>query len=182
VTGNLFTLGVFWFANNISSLQIIFKGSSAPNPQKVIKPKFCLIYCIRAWRIKNALRSTIDLAARRSMADSGFRTPSTVLFLTVGGGGVHGMVIKKCAQIYGCHGGMQMDGLQAILDPPDRFAFNSGGGGGNEAFFFGGPYPNVSSIHCAWSSITFSTFFIHLCATHSLVFSSMSHILPITHP
>jgi hypothetical protein len=55
--------------------------------KKVIKPKFCLIYCIHAWRIKNALRSTVDLAARRSTTDSGFQTPSTVMFLTVGGGG-----------------------------------------------------------------------------------------------
>jgi hypothetical protein len=131
LTGN-FSLWVYRFANNISSLQIIFKGSSAPNPQKVIKPKFCLIYCIRAWRIKNALRLTVDLAARRSTADSGFRTPSTVLPFNGGGGGGggSGMVIKKCAQIYGCHGGAQMDGLQAIPDPPDRSAFNDGGGGG----------------------------------------------------
>jgi hypothetical protein len=95
VTGNLFTLGVFGFANNISSLQIIFKGSSAPNPQKVIKPKFCLIYCIRTWRIKNALRSTVDLAAHRSTTDSGFQTPSTVLFLTVGGGGGGGGGVRN---------------------------------------------------------------------------------------
>jgi hypothetical protein len=77
------------------------------------------------------LRLTVDLAARKSTADSGFRTPPTVLFLTVGGGGGgSGMWIKKCAQIYGCHGGAQMDGLQAIPDPPDRSAFNDGGGGG----------------------------------------------------
>jgi hypothetical protein len=78
------------------------------------------------------LRLTVDLAARKSTVDSGFRTPPTVLFLTVGGGGGggSGMVIKRCAQIYGHHGSTQMDGLQAIPDPLDLSAFNGGGGGG----------------------------------------------------
>jgi hypothetical protein len=90
--------------------------------KKFIKPKFCLIYCVHSWRIKNALRSTVDLAARRSTADSGFRTPSTVLFLTVGGGGGgSGMVIKKCAQIYGHHGSAQMDRSTGDSGPPRPF-------------------------------------------------------------
>jgi hypothetical protein len=111
VTGNFFTLGVFQLENNISFLQISFKERKGkrkfmifyaewllPNPmvkkareamhqtlKKVIKPKFFLIYCIHAWRIKNGLRSTVDLATRRSTTDSVFQTPLTVLFLTVGG-------------------------------------------------------------------------------------------------
>jgi hypothetical protein len=62
----------------------------------------------------------------------GFQTPSTVHLLTVGEGGGSRMVIKKCAQIYGCYGGTQMDSPHVILDPPDRSPFNGGGGGGPE--------------------------------------------------
>jgi hypothetical protein len=52
------------------------------------------------------------------------------------------MVIKKCTQIYGCHGGAQMDGLQVIPDPPDRSAFNGGGGGsGMRHFSLADPVP-----------------------------------------
>jgi hypothetical protein len=40
------------------------------------------------------------------------------------------MVTNKCAQIYGHHDSVQMDGLQAIPDPLDRSAFNGRGGGG----------------------------------------------------
>jgi hypothetical protein len=42
------------------------------------------------------LRSTVDLETHRSMTDSGFQTPSTIILLMVGGGG-SGMVINKCA-------------------------------------------------------------------------------------
>jgi hypothetical protein len=34
------------------------------------------------------LRSMVDLVAHRSMDDSGFWIPSTVMFLMVGGGGI----------------------------------------------------------------------------------------------
>jgi hypothetical protein len=41
------------------------------------------------------------------------------------------MVIKKCAQIYGCYGGVQMDGPHAIPDPPPIvLPLTVGGGGG----------------------------------------------------
>jgi hypothetical protein len=37
------------------------------------------------------LRSTVDLAVRRSTTDSGFQTPSTVLSFNGGGGGGGGV-------------------------------------------------------------------------------------------
>jgi hypothetical protein len=78
------------------------------------------------------LRSTVDLATRRSTTDNGFWTPLTILILMVGwggGGGGHGMVIKKCTQIYGHPDSLQMDGLQVILDPFKCSSFNGGGSG-----------------------------------------------------
>jgi hypothetical protein len=156
------------------------QGKQCTKPTKSTKPKF--FCCIRAWRIKNVLRSTVDLAARRSTTDSGFQTPSTVLLLTVGGGGGgggSGMVIKKCAQIYGHHDSAQMDGLQAIPDPLDRSAFNGGGGGGSRMrrFFWRAlsqrvihPLHQTSStpcyiLHpppCALTPLSFRPFMTHL--------------------
>jgi hypothetical protein len=73
----------------------------------------------------------VERLAHRSTVEIEFRTPPTILPLTGGGGGGgSGMVIKRCAQIYGRHGSAQMDGLQAIPDPLDLSAFNGGGGGG----------------------------------------------------
>jgi hypothetical protein len=81
------------------------------------------------------------------MVEKKFWTPLIILPLKVGGGwgGESGMGINKCAQIYGYPEGMQMDGPQEILDPPDRSAFN--GGVRNGVVFPGRPHPNVSLIY-----------------------------------
>jgi hypothetical protein len=64
-----------------------------------------------------------------------------------------------------------MDGPQAILDPPDRSPFNGGGGGvRNEAGFSGGPYPNVSSIHCIRPPSLHATSFLHAAPVSSSPF------------
>jgi hypothetical protein len=101
-----------------------------------------------ARRLNFAQRSTVESLAHRSIAKMRFQTPPTVLPLTVGGGG-SGMVIKKCAQIYGYHNDTHMDDLQEIPDPLDLSSFNGGGGGvQNEAFVPSRPHPNVSLIYC----------------------------------
>jgi hypothetical protein len=58
-------------------------------------------FLVHAQRIKSALRSMVDLAARRSMVDNEFQTPSTVLPLTGGGGGGSDMENKEHAKING---------------------------------------------------------------------------------
>jgi hypothetical protein len=128
------------------------------------------------------LRLTVDLAARKSTADSGFRTPPTVLFLTVGGGGGGG---PECGLKSAHRSTVVMEArrwtvYRQFRTPPIVLPLTMGGGGGgvrNKAGFSGGPYLYVSP-----DPITSSAFFVHLSATHSLVFSSLSHLTPVTHP
>jgi hypothetical protein len=93
----------------------------------------------------------------RSTVEIEFRTPPTILPLTVGGGGGSGMVIKRCAQIYGRHGSTQMDGLKEIPYPFDVSSFNGGGGGGvrNTAFHEKKPLFHIFAIFCLFHHVFF---------------------------
>jgi hypothetical protein len=177
LTGN-FSIWVYRFANNISSLQIIFKGSSAPNPQKSLSISFSSQTTFRAWRIKNMLRLTVDLAARKSTTDSGFRTPPIVLFLTVGGGGGGPEYGLKSAQrstvvMEACRWTV----YRQFRTPPIVLPLTMGGGVRNKVSFSSGPYLYVSP-----DPITSSALSVHLSAILYLSFSSLSHLTPITHP
>jgi len=55
------------------------------------------------------------------------------------------MGINKCTQIYDYPEGVQLDGIQEIIDPPNHSSFNRGVRNG--VFFLGGPHPNVLLIY-----------------------------------